>query len=201
MLYRDQEIPGGELEVVVLASTTERSYFEADFDADKITAPDCFALAENQSDLAPHANVAAPVNDICKGCPLAEFGTARMGKGPACKTYRRLAVIPSSALRSPDMIAKAEIATCKVSPTSVKFWASYASQAVTSSGMPIWAQTTFMKNAPDNKTMQKQSFKDGIAITVEDALSALLAKLPEAEKLVAEPYTYEEAEVEKSGKY
>ena len=192
MYFRDVAMPDDTTEVIVLASTTERSFFGEDYDPDKIVPPDCFAVGEDVNDLVPHENVAEKVNSACKGCPLAEFGTASRGKGPACKTYRRLAVIPAG---TPfEMIGKAEIATCKVSPTSVKNWSGYATTAVTSTGMPLWAMHTVIKCQPDPKTMQKITFSAGEVITDEKYLNALLTRIAEAEDLVAEPYTYEEPE-------
>jgi hypothetical protein len=204
MIYQGTEIAGGELDVVVLTSTTERSFYDKPYDPDAITSPSCFAIGDNPKDLKPHENVKEPANPQCKDCPLAEFGTATQGKGPACKTYRRLAVIPASALATADRVASAEIASCKVSPTSVKTWSKYASDLVNTSGMPIWAAVTKMSNKPDNKTMQKQAFEVVSPVGEELILSALLGKQEEAEKLVAEPYdteTEEAAPKAKSKKY
>jgi hypothetical protein len=170
---------------------TERAYYDIDYDPDHLIAPTCYALAANAGDLVPHENVKEGVNDTCKGCPMAEFGSAERGNGPACKTYRRLAVMSVTALEQ-DEIAEAEIATCKISPTSVKAWSKYAVHAE-GKGQPLWAQTTVIKNQPDDKNMQRQTMTQGIYAAPEQ-MGPLMLRIEEAEQLVSEPYTYEELE-------
>lgn len=192
--YRGADV-GSDLAVVVLASTTERSFYARDYDPDNIVAPDCFAIGDDRRYLSPHANVKEPANDSCRDCPLAEFGTAARGKGPACKTYRRLALLPVTALSGgPDDIARAELATCKVSPTSVDNWAAYATESCTVSGMPISAQVTQITCMPHAKKMHEITFAPGDSIQDPEIFAAVLARESEAQALIAQPYTYEEAE-------
>jgi hypothetical protein len=198
MMYHDQPIPNNELDVIIIASSTERCLYDSPYDPDKISSPDCFAQSLETTGLVPHENVPEPRAEDCTTCPLAEFGSAKQGKGPACKTYRKLIMIPAGT--ELEDIPKAEMAYMKVSPTSVKNWSKYAQQLVSSAGVPPWAATTKVKVVPDKKTIHQVQFSGIGVIEDGDMLSAIHARIDEAETKIMQPYTYEEEE-EESSKY
>ena len=192
LMYRDQPIPNDELSVVVIASSTERCYYDQAYDADVITSPACFAQSLDSHNLTPHPNVASPQHETCTGCPMAEFGSAKQGKGPACKTYRKLVFMPADT--QAENVATADLAYLKVSPTSVKNWQFYCQQLVASAGIPPWAATTQIKVVPDKKTMWQVLFS-AIAPLQDDALlSAIHGRIEAAEEIIMQPYTYDEDE-------
>jgi hypothetical protein len=196
MQYHDMPIPNNELDVIVLASTTERCYYDKPYDPDVIGSPTCFAQSLEPRGLTPHENVAEPVHTDCDSCPLAEFGSAKQGKGPACKTYRKLIMIPADT--QAEDVPKAEMAYLKVSPTSVKNWSKYAQQLVSSAGIPPWAATTKVKVVPDKKTIHQVTFL-GIAPLDDDSLlAAIHGRIEEAQGKLMQPYTYDEEEAEAS---
>lgn len=194
MMYREQEVPNNELDVIVIASVTERCYYDKPYDPDKIISPACFAQSTESRDLTPHSNVPNPQSDSCSTCPLAEFGSAKQGKGPACRTYRKLAMIPAGT--APEDVAGAEVAYIKVSPTSVKNWSKYAQQLVASAGIPPWAAKTKVKVVPDKKTIHQVTFQGLGPIDDEELLSAIYGKIESAEAMLLKPYTYEDDEEE-----
>jgi len=197
MLYHDQPIPNNEFEVIVVASVTERCYYDGPYDADKISSPACFAQSLDSRELTPHKNVKEPQAENCATCPLAEFGTAKQGKGPACKTYRKLIMIPANT--QAEDVPKAEMAYLKVSPTSVKNWSKYAQQLVASAGIPPWAAITKVKVVPDKKTIHQVTFQGVGPLEDQELLSAIHGRIEEAEAKLLQPYTYDEEE--ESGKY
>jgi hypothetical protein len=194
MMYHDQPIPNNELDVIVIASITERCYYDGPYNPDKIESPTCFAQSRESRDLVPHENVKEPQNETCEGCPKAEFGSAKQGKGPACKTYRKLAMIPANT--APEEVRKAEVAYIKVSPTSVKNWSKYAQQLVASAGIPPWAATTKIKVVPDKKTIWQVTFQGLGPISDAPMLANLHERIDGAENMLLRPYTYEEDEAE-----
>ena len=194
MMYHDQEVPGNSLDVIIVASTAENCYYDGPYDPDKVSSPACFSMSLDPHDMVPHENVVNPVSASCNGCPNNEFGSK--GKGKACKNYRKLIMIPANT--QPEDVAKAELAYVKVSPTSVNNWKKYAQQLVASAGIPPWAASTRIKVVPDKKTIHQVLF-EGIA-PLEDSslLSAIHARIEEAEQMLLRPYTYDEDTTDQS---
>ena len=192
MMYHDQPVPNNELDVIVVASTTERCYYDKPYDPDVISSPACFAQGLEPRNLTPHPNVVAPQSAKCDGCAMAEFGSAKVGKGPACKTYRKIIMIPASTLAYE--VAQAEMAYMKVSPTSVKNWSKYAQQLASSAGIPPWAAKTQVKVVPDKKTIHQIQFNGIAPIEDQDMLAAIHSRIEDAESKLMQPYTYEEEE-------
>ncbi len=195
MMYHEQEVPDNELEVVVVASVTERCYYDGPYDADKITSPACFAQSTDPKEMFPHENVLEPQADNCQECPMAEFGSAKVGRGPACKTYRKIIMVPSNT-PAEDM-PRAELAYMKISPTSVKNWSKYANGLVSQYGIPPWAARTKIKLVPDKKTIWQILFSGIDRIEDQELLAAIHARIEGAEEKLMQPYTYDEEEEEK----
>jgi len=188
MTMHDEQIPNDKLDVIVLATIHERTLYERPYDPDDDGPPDCFAQGVNLTDLSPHENVPNPVSSQCKGCPKAEFGTARQGKGPACKTYRKLALVPADATD----FTEAEIAVMRIPPTSVRNYSRYAAKVAGSTGMPPWAVKTEISVKPDPKTQFQVNFEAIEPIKDDAALSALFSQIDGAENMLLTPYTYED---------
>jgi hypothetical protein len=199
MMYHDQPIPNNELDVIVIASSTERCYYDKPYDPDVISSPACFAQSLDPKTLSPHENVPEPQAESCSSCPLAEFGSAKQGKGPACKTYRKLIMIPADT--AAEDVPKAEMAYLKVSPTSVKNWSKYAQQLVSSAGIPPWAATTQVKVVPDKKTIHQVTFNGIAPIEDQALLAAIHGRIEEAEGNLMQPYSYDDEEDEADAKY
>ena len=188
MTYQDEMIPGNKLDCVIVAYGSERTMYDRAYDPDDQGPPECFAQAIEAVELNPHSNVVAPVNATCMGCPKAEFGTAKQGKGPACKTYRKLAVMPVTALDGD--IAGAEVALMRIPPTSVKNFSQYANKLATAGGLPPWASVTTISVAPHPKKQFEVSFAAVRPITDEATLAAIHARIESVEALLLSPYEY-----------
>ena len=204
MAINDDIIPGNMLECVIVANAHERTYYDRPYDADDDGPPACFAQAIDGQDLVPHSNVPEPVSSACKGCPKAEFGTALQGKGPACKTRRKMVVMPVSVLADPTKIGEAELATLAAPPTSVKNFSQYANKVASSAGLPPWAVKTMISVAPHPKKQFEVSFATTGPVVDEDCLAGIHGRIQEAEGLLLNPYTYDndpKPEVKESSKY
>jgi hypothetical protein len=202
MMYHDQPVANNELDVIVLSSVTEHCLYESAYDPDKIQSPDCFSQGVETTGLTPHENVPQPVHEDCDTCPYNQFGSALRqdgspGKGKRCKEYRKIIFIPADT--QPDDIPKAEMAYMKISPTSIKNWKKYVQQLVGSAGIPPWAATTKIQVVPDKKTIHQILFEGVAPLEDETLLSAIHARIPEAESKLLQPYTYEDEE--ESSKY
>jgi len=191
MTYQDQPIPDNKLECIIVATSFARTCFNRPYDSDDNEPPECFANAIDQADLMPHENVPAPFSTACgeKVCEMAVFGSALQGNGPRCKTRRKLIVMPSSGLIDPT---EAEIAILAVPPTSGKHWSAYANRVASGAGLPPWAVKTMITVKPNAKTQFEVTFETTGPIEDDKLLSAIHARIPEAEKILLQPYTYDE---------
>jgi len=202
MTYQDEQIKDNILECIVIALCTERTYYDKPYDPDSIFPPRCFAQGLDPTGLIPHDNIVEPINPTCNGCEKAEFGTALQGKGPACKTYRKLMIMTSDHLKKDD-IEEAEIAVIRIPPTSVKNWSNYANKIASSVGVPPWAVITKIIVKPHPKKQFEVTFEAVGNIEGDDVLSQIHARIEGAEAGLLTPYTYDtdEEKTEDSDKY
>jgi hypothetical protein len=133
-------LPGGQvvqgaLECVILDHRNLHQYYTKPYDPQNPSPPDCFAIAKEFSDLSPHNHegVSKPQHDQCAGCPMNEFGTARVGKGKACQNKVKLAVVP------PDAGPDADILTLEIPASSLKYWNKLVSGLESAGRLPIQA--------------------------------------------------------------
>lgn len=204
MTLNDKELPNSELQCIIIGSILERSWYDRPFDADDKAPPDCFALGHIASEMKPHENVPAAPAPSCKGCPLAEFGTALQGKGPACKTRIKLLVVPAPDNINPEDLADPEMAFIKVSPTSVVNYNGLGSGGKTPGyekqlalkGMSPWGVISKVRNKPHPKKMAEVTFefvKSNLADEKLMAASYALAAKAEVELNVAFEYDEEDS--------
>jgi len=194
MNYQGEALAGNTLECVIIASSFARTCYDRPYDPDDLAPPDCFANAIDQVDLVAHENVPNPRADICteKACESAVFGSALVGRGPLCKTRRKLIVMPTSALTG--NLADAELATISTPPTSAKNWSTYASKVASGSGLPPWAVKTRIISKPHPKKQFEITFEAIEPIEDETLLAAIHGRVAEAENMLLTPFTYDQEE-------
>lgn len=112
------------LEVVIIDFVTSNVFYEGVYDPKNIQSPACFAIGLEPSTLVPSANSPLKQADSCAACPNNQFGSAMVGKGKACKNTRLVAVMPASALDTPD--EDAPIWIMSIPPTSLRAFDVYA---------------------------------------------------------------------------
>ena len=188
MTYKDEQIKDNKLECIVVANITERTMYDRPYDPDDQGPPDCYAQGLDKGSLKPADNVPKPFSDKCDGCPMAEFGTARVGKGPACKTRRKLMLMPVSGLDNPE---DAELATMAIPPTSVKNFSDYAGKVASKTSLPPWAVKTMISVNPHPKKQFEVSFDAVSPIEEDKQLAGIHGLIEQAEKDLMRPYIYE----------
>ena len=171
-------IPGGKLECIVLGFCDFNAWYEKDYNPKETTTPDCyaFATAEDAEEMKPHASAADPQSEQCHGCEKNEFGTAKQGRGKACGNNIRLGLITAKDAEDAGDIAKAEIATAKVSPTNLKHWAGYVKALQEEHNRPPWAVVTQIQSFDDPETQIRLEFTLVDLINDEATLTALEKK-------------------------
>lgn len=179
-----EPLPNNKAVGVVVAAVTERAYYEEAYDGSKedYTPPDCYAKSTFDTDMVPAANVPNPRSEACGSCPLAEFGSAPKGKGPACKTRRILALAPRDALEGGDL------AVLATPPTSVKNWQKYATK-LGHAGVAPWGVVTEVGAQP-SKFMYELTFTM-VEPLLEEEMPQAFSRIEEAETLLMEPHEYE----------
>jgi len=103
----DEEMPGNQMYVIIIDHYRENTYFGSRYDPDQATPPKCYAFARGADgdDMGPHESMKEslvweggyfePQNDVCRTCPMNEWGTADTGRGKACQNRRRLVLLPA----------------------------------------------------------------------------------------------------------
>lgn len=180
-------MPGNKVEMIVLHSVFENQYYKERYDPNNPTSPHCFALGETDDDLKPHPDSAEPQAESCEKCPLNVWGSdPGGGRGKACKNVRRLAMIARP--KTPEEVQKADVAIAKLPVTSVRNWATYASQVANVLKLPPLAVVTEMSVTPDPRTQFQVGFE--LIDKVEDPamIGALLTRRGETHELAYSSY-------------
>ncbi len=181
--YNDQVVP--KLDVVIVAATYERTYYDTPFDSDNLSAPACFAQHTEESMLMPHEDVPKPIHTECHTCPLSQWGSATTGsgKGQECKIRRKLALLPYGS----EDYAEAELAILAIPPTSGRWFSAYANKLATGAGLPPWAAGTEITTEMDPKTQFKVNFK-ALEPLAEKHLAPVNGRIEGAEAILLTPY-------------
>lgn len=109
------------------------------------------------------------------------------GRGKACKSARRLAVIPAGQITSLEAIAKAEMAMLTLPVTSGKNWANYVNAIASQYQRPPWAVVTEVRVEPDMKSQFQVKF-DVKGFIGEEYLEAVHSRIEGAQKTLLTPY-------------
>lgn len=84
---------GDEFQCVVIDFISRNQFYDMPYNRDVQTAPACYAIGRNITELAPEGDSPSPQADNCATCPLNQFGSGANGKSKACSNRRLLAVL------------------------------------------------------------------------------------------------------------
>ena len=118
-VFPDGTESSGPFQAIILDFVSANEYYSNPFTRGEVVPPDCFAINEEPGLLVPSKNAPKPQAENCASCHWNQFGTARQGKGKACKNTRLLAMVP------PDFDAATPIWLMSVSPTGIQAWDRY----------------------------------------------------------------------------
>lgn len=180
-------IPGNKLQAIVVGSIFQQRYYTQKWDPNNPANPDCFALSADGQGMAPHPDSKKPQAATCTACPHNQWGSdVNGGRGKACKTTRRLGLLPASAA-SDGSAAKAEIALLTIPVMSVKNWGNYVNRLSAEFRRPAWAVVTEVSTVPDVKSQFRVNF-DFVRLIPEEELGALHARAGAVQDLLMTPY-------------
>ena len=149
---------GNQFNGIITAAMFENVFYMEKFNAEKISAPTCYAFAIGTDEgMAPHQQAHKAQAPTCAVCPNFKWGSdPGGGKGKACKQMRRLAVIPATGTDA-EAIRKATVGFIRVPVTSTKEWANYVRTLAQSGRTPLTVVTNIAL-VPDAKTMHRFLF-------------------------------------------
>jgi hypothetical protein len=127
----DAKLPD-KFQCVIGEFAFERTYYSGVYDPNVAATPDCYALSFTEPE-APHIQSENKQSVTCATCPHSVFGSARIGKGTACKSARRLILFAYGA----NGVDFSQTAQLKVPAASLKAWGSYCAMVRRTYGLPL----------------------------------------------------------------
>lgn len=177
-----EEKLGTSLNVVILADTFDRAYYDRAYDPDVINPPACFAIGKDEKALAPPDGVPVRQADICAHCPKNEFGSGNNGKSKACRNGRRLLLASVNG----EKVNMDDLVILNLPPTSQKSYARYVKNITTIHGYPTWGVVTRLGFDDDSAwPLVTETMLNKLP---ESDLTAIVDKLQSFQEAVEVPY-------------
>lgn len=134
-------------------SKESKAYFAKTFSEDNPSVqPDC----HSDDGVHPSASAKAPQSASCAVCPLNQLGSAREGKGKACRSFKRVIVVPFNKehglLRDPETDAPQGLAL-DIPTMSLQSLTQYVKE-LGDSNIPVNAVLTKIKFVAESKFPQ-----------------------------------------------
>lgn len=189
MMYQGQQIPGNNLDCIILTSATEYRYDTKPFDPNNISPPDCFSLSLSGEEMVPSPKSVAVQAERCDLCPHHSWSPnpKRPGKNhKACKERRRLALLPADVLKTGNF-KTAELAVITIPVTSVKYWGTWVNALTAEYGRPPWAMVANISARPHPVNQFEVNFKTVKPIE-EEYLGAIRSRIASAEEVLLTPF-------------
>lgn len=176
---------GTQMDAVVVASAYENVYYDSPYDPDNIESPACFAVQQLTEDgMKPHPKAPRPQANSCAECPFNQWGSAKVGKGKACKNNRRLLLMPYNDATG---VQVDQIATLKIPPMSIKSWSNYVKVLASRFKIPYFAAATTF-TIDDDYDYPVLNMKLNTLIDDSSILQELIDRQEEFSSIILEPY-------------
>jgi hypothetical protein len=154
-----QPLKEGELDVVIVDFLYEHAFYQGKFNADDLKNPVCWALAREESELAPNDEVEAAQSPNCAGCPENQW-PADGTRGPkGCKDTYRLGLLHVSDAVTPESVKNGNVIYYTMPVTSGKNFSYYVKGLATGLKRPPFSVVTKLRVIPDKKTQFKITFE------------------------------------------
>ena len=186
-------IPSAKLDVVVLTFIAENTYYVGKFDPTKTQMPVCYAVYNEISAMWPAADVTEMQNDDCETCPHYKWGSDPAGgRGKACKTRYRIAVIPAPDEESTiNDILSSELRFATLPVTSSKNLEKFRAKAKLLYERPMFGVTATLSIKPDEKSLYLVTIEP-TGLVPDELMLPLLKRIEDAEKLITYEYSMDE---------
>jgi hypothetical protein len=176
-------------EMIVLATMHERAYYAGQYNPDNPRSPVCYAYSEVDEGalpVAPREESSDKQSAQCKGCKHAEWGSAEIGRGQACRQHFKFVGIQVTKASTPEEIAGAAIYTGRIPPTSLKAASVYL-DFLGVKDAATFSLVTQLEVRASNKSIFTVHLEPGADIP-RQWQALVLGRLDEARRLIAQPY-------------
>lgn len=193
--FGEEEMVGNQACVIIMDDVQENTLYEGKFNPDDMQPPICYAFkrpGDMETEMAPHESMQVdltyfePQNDVCKGCPHNEYGSADTGRGKACQNRARLTLIPAGfytpkrgsrdfdleIFDDPAHYRTAEMAFIKLPVMSVKEYYKFKAQTAAALSRPPHGVIARLFLEPDAKAQYKVCFE--VIEEVPDELAEII---------------------------
>lgn len=191
--------PNNTMAAIIIDNIFENVFYEGKYDPNNLTPPTCFAFGRDEATMAPHATVFEhnqEQNDVCRGCPRNEWGSAETGRGKACRNTRRLALLPAGIfnkagvfepIEDADEVLKGPVGYLKLPVTSIKGYAGFVKQVATLEGRPPYGIFSKVTTVPDTNTQFKVVF-ESLGKIPNHMMAAVMKRNAEIKAAIDFPY-------------
>ena len=186
--FQGAPIPGNSMDVVVLESIHERTFYSEKYGQGENTSPACYSFSQTGEDMTPHPEAAAPQSKTCKGCPHDKWKSADNGRGKACREGRRLALLSAADLTDPDKVVGATVGYLRLPVTSVRGFSAYVQAVVGGTDLPLFCSVTRVKVVPDAKTQIKVVFERVASLDSDAIVETVFQRATAEAENIAFPY-------------
>ena len=194
--FQGQAIKDNKMQVVVLESIHERTWYPQKFGTGENTSPSCYALSPDGKDMVPHADAAKPQSPVCETCQWNKWGSSDNGKGKACREGRRLSLMSAADLTNPDKVVSGNVGYLRIPVTSVRGFGNYVQGVVSGTELPLFCHITRVSVVPDAKTQVKVLFERARGIEDDSVLEAVLTRASAETENIMFPYPKPEEQEE-----
>jgi hypothetical protein len=192
------DIPGNKLDVIVVAWVGHYVYYDRKFDPQNPTPPACYSFYDGVLPATPHVDVSHPVQALCEGCPMKEWGSDTLGDrgGRACKDLIRVALLPADedTLATPESVRKAEIRYANIPVMSVSIFTEYLRKIDVTNGLPQFCFVTELSLVRDPVSQFKVHWNAHRLISDEQVLMALFERSQDEATKIGFPYRKEDSD-------
>ena len=131
---------GTVMTVVILASIFDNSYYDRAYDpsSEEVFPPACFSIYEDIANAVPHETSPVRQGEDCDSCTMNQFGSAKQGKGKACRNGRRILIASVTEGR----VNLSDLAIVNMSPTALKAYSRYVKAVTVTKKLPMWGVIT-----------------------------------------------------------
>jgi len=186
-------IPGNQLDVIVLTFCGENTWYKGKFDPTQTQTPACWSVYTETGAMVPNEKALDMQAENCEECPKFKWGSdPQGGRGKACKSRYRVAVIPAS-VSTIGEVQGAELRFMTLPVTSGADFDRFMSTCQMVHNRPMFGVVSTLKVAPDVKTQYKVTLEPQRHVPGE-LMMAMLKRVEEAEKLIQ--YDYQSPEEE-----
>lgn len=189
MMYQGQQIPGNNLDCIILSSVVENRYDTKPFDPNNIQPPDCFALSISGEEMVPSDKAGDRQAERCDLCDMGKWtpNPKRPGKNhKPCKERRRLALLPADVIKTGNF-KTAELAIITVPVTSVKYWAAFVNALTAEYSRPPWGMIANISARPHPVNQFEVNFK-AVSKIPDEVLGQVHGRIANANETLLTPY-------------